>query len=166
MAVLYAGEEGVKLRGTLAGFFFIGTFVSIAALLVAGKFGTTEVLLAMGLVPGIVAGFALSGRLDFDPTTETITAPDGTEVSLDAPVGQVPHPAGDVETLGDLLGCEPEADPLDVPIVKDLLRDHPPVFHHHPHPSKPGGREELGLQGIGERGLAGDRHRDGPARAA
>ena len=32
---------------------------------------------------------ALSGRLDFDPTVDTITAPDGTQVRLDAPVGEV-----------------------------------------------------------------------------
>ena len=32
---------------------------------------------------------ALAGRLDFDPTTDTLTAPDGTEVTLDAPVGEV-----------------------------------------------------------------------------
>ncbi len=37
---------------------------------------------------------ALSGRLDFDPTTDTITAPDGTEVSLDAPVGTILPDAG------------------------------------------------------------------------
>ncbi len=32
---------------------------------------------------------ALSGKLDFDPTVDTITAPDGTEVKLEAPVGEV-----------------------------------------------------------------------------
>ena len=32
---------------------------------------------------------ALAGRLDFDPTTDTLTAPDGTEVTLDPPVGEV-----------------------------------------------------------------------------
>ncbi len=63
MAVLYAGEEGVKLRGTLAGFFFLGTFVSIAALVVAGRFGSTEIVLAAGLVPGIVVGFSMSAQL-------------------------------------------------------------------------------------------------------
>ena len=63
MAVLYAGEEGVKLRGTLAGFFFLGTFVTIAALVIAGRFGWTEIVLAAGLVPGIVAGFSLSAQL-------------------------------------------------------------------------------------------------------
>ncbi len=44
--------------------------------------------------PDTVMAIALSGNLDFDPTTDTITAPDGTEVSLDAPVGQVLPDAG------------------------------------------------------------------------
>ena len=39
--------------------------------------------------PDTVMAIALAGRLDFDPTTDTITAPDGTEVRLEAPVGQV-----------------------------------------------------------------------------
>ena len=39
--------------------------------------------------PDTVIAIALSGRLDFDPTTDTITAPDGTEVKLNAPVGEV-----------------------------------------------------------------------------
>ncbi|MFM2077652.1 MAG: aconitase [Actinomycetota bacterium] len=39
--------------------------------------------------PDTVVALALSGRLDFDPTTDTITAPDGSEVALDAPVGEV-----------------------------------------------------------------------------
>jgi aconitate hydratase len=39
--------------------------------------------------PDTVVALALSGRLDFDPTTDTITAPDGSEVLLDAPVGEV-----------------------------------------------------------------------------
>jgi len=39
--------------------------------------------------PDTVMAIALSGRLDFDPVTDTITAPDGTEVSLAAPVGEV-----------------------------------------------------------------------------
>ena len=39
--------------------------------------------------PDTVIAIALSGRLDFDPTVDTITAPDGTEVKLDPPVGEV-----------------------------------------------------------------------------
>jgi aconitate hydratase len=50
--------------------------------------------LAFVTSPDTVMAIALSGRLDFDPTTDTITAPDGTEVRLDAPVGQVLPDAG------------------------------------------------------------------------
>ena len=39
--------------------------------------------------PDTVIAIALSGRLDFDPTVDTITAPDGTAVRLDPPVGEV-----------------------------------------------------------------------------
>ncbi len=39
--------------------------------------------------PDTVVALALAGRLDFDPTTDTITAPDGTEVRLEPPVGEV-----------------------------------------------------------------------------
>jgi aconitate hydratase len=39
--------------------------------------------------PDTVMAIALSGRLDFDPSVDTITAPDGTEVKLDAPVGEI-----------------------------------------------------------------------------
>jgi aconitate hydratase len=39
--------------------------------------------------PDTVIALALAGRLDFDPTTDTIEAPDGTQVTLDAPRGEV-----------------------------------------------------------------------------
>ena len=39
--------------------------------------------------PDTVVALALAGRLDFDPTTDTLTAPDGTEVLLAPPVGEV-----------------------------------------------------------------------------
>jgi aconitate hydratase len=39
--------------------------------------------------PDTVMALALAGRLDFDPTTETLTAADGSEVLLDPPVGEV-----------------------------------------------------------------------------
>jgi aconitate hydratase A / 2-methylisocitrate dehydratase len=50
--------------------------------------------LAFVTSPDTVMAIALAGRLDFDPTTDTITAPDGTEVTLNAPVGQVLPDAG------------------------------------------------------------------------
>ena len=39
--------------------------------------------------PDTVMAIALSGRLDFDPSVDTITAPDGSEVMLDAPRGDI-----------------------------------------------------------------------------
>jgi aconitate hydratase len=39
--------------------------------------------------PDTVIALALAGRLDFDPTTDTIQAPDGTQVTLEAPRGEV-----------------------------------------------------------------------------
>jgi aconitate hydratase len=39
--------------------------------------------------PDTVMALALAGRLDFDPTTDTLTAPDGSEVRLEAPVGEI-----------------------------------------------------------------------------
>jgi len=39
--------------------------------------------------PDTVVALALSGQLDFDPSIDTITAPDGTEVVLNAPMGEV-----------------------------------------------------------------------------
>jgi aconitate hydratase len=39
--------------------------------------------------PDTVMAIALSGRLDFDPSVDTITAPDGSQVKLDAPRGDI-----------------------------------------------------------------------------
>ncbi len=39
--------------------------------------------------PDTVMAIALAGRLDFDPRVDSITAPDGTEVMLDAPEGEI-----------------------------------------------------------------------------
>jgi aconitate hydratase len=39
--------------------------------------------------PDTVLALALAGRLDFNPATDTLTAPDGTVVRLQAPVGEV-----------------------------------------------------------------------------
>ena len=44
--------------------------------------------------PDTVIALALAGRLDFDPTTETLTAPDGTQVKLEIPQGEVLPKAG------------------------------------------------------------------------
>ncbi|MEO5840189.1 MAG: aconitate hydratase [Acidimicrobiales bacterium] len=38
--------------------------------------------------PDTVVAMALAGRLDFDPATDTLTAPDGTEVKFAPPIGE------------------------------------------------------------------------------
>ncbi|MGB5755350.1 MAG: aconitate hydratase [Acidimicrobiales bacterium] len=50
--------------------------------------------LAFVTSPETVMALALAGRLDFDPLTDTLTAEDGTEVSLDVPVGIELPPQG------------------------------------------------------------------------
>lgn len=60
MAMVYAGEDGRRMRGTLAGFFLVGIAMSIVALAVGGAFGRTELALSAVPVPGILVGFAAS----------------------------------------------------------------------------------------------------------
>jgi aconitate hydratase len=62
--------------------------------------------------PDTVMAIALAGRLDFDPTTDTITAPDGSEVLLDPPVGEVLPSAG--YDPGENTFTPPPADTSDV----------------------------------------------------
>ena len=51
--------------------------------------------------PEMVAAIAISGRLDFDPTTDTLTNKNGEEVKLDEPTGlELPPKGFDVEDAG------------------------------------------------------------------
>jgi aconitate hydratase len=51
--------------------------------------------------PEMVAAIAISGRLDFDPTTDTLTNKNGKEVKLDEPIGlELPPKGFDVEDAG------------------------------------------------------------------
>jgi aconitate hydratase len=77
--------------------------------------------LAFVTSPDTVMAIALAGRLDFDPITDTITAPDGTEVSLNAPVGQVLPDAG-FDPGEDTFTAPPE-DGHDVPIAVSPTSD-------------------------------------------
>ena len=78
MAMLYANEEGPRMRGTLAGYFLVGSVVSIAALAVAGSFGLDEVWLTSITVPGVIVGFLVSAsgarRLDAGHTRPAVLA--------------------------------------------------------------------------------------------
>ena len=72
--------------------------------------------------PEMVAAIAISGRLDFDPTTDTLTNKNGEEVRLDEPTGfELPPRGFDVEDAGYQA---PEADGsvVDVVVADDSQR--------------------------------------------
>lgn len=78
MAMLYANEDGRRMRGTLAGYFLIGAVISVAALALTGSFGMTEVGLSLIATPGVAVGFLLSSsgarRLDAGHTRPAVLA--------------------------------------------------------------------------------------------
>jgi uncharacterized membrane protein YfcA len=57
IALVYQRERGPRLRATLNGYFLVGTVMSLAALLLVGRFGSQELKWSIVLVPGIVFGF-------------------------------------------------------------------------------------------------------------
>lgn len=63
LALLYQHHEGPVLRATLAVAFAIGTVLSLAGLAIAGAIEPWHVVLASALLPGLVAGLALSRLL-------------------------------------------------------------------------------------------------------
>lgn len=60
MAMLYYDQTGTRLRGTLSGIFIFGTVVALAALASVGRFGATEMVLALCLMPPLLLGFFVS----------------------------------------------------------------------------------------------------------
>lgn len=63
VALVYQDAEGPRLRGTLSAYFVAAAAISILALAAAGRFGRDELKDGIALLPGIVVGFAASGRL-------------------------------------------------------------------------------------------------------
>ena len=60
MALVYQNAEGAQLRGTMSGFFLLGTIVSLAMLSAIGRFGFYELGLALLMLPSILIGFVCS----------------------------------------------------------------------------------------------------------
>jgi uncharacterized membrane protein YfcA len=60
MALLYQHQSGPTIRGTLAAFFLVGVSLSLVGLHFVGRFGRTEFLAALSLLPGVLVGFWLS----------------------------------------------------------------------------------------------------------
>lgn len=65
--------------------------------------------------PEIVTAFALAGRLDFNPLTDTLTAPDGTPVKLEPP--EAPELPAQGFAPGTAGYVEPPADGSDVEVI-------------------------------------------------
>lgn len=63
VALVYQDVSGPRLRGTLTGYFLVGSIISLAVLAWAGRFGTYEMVAALVFLPGTMAGFAVSGRI-------------------------------------------------------------------------------------------------------
>jgi len=63
IALVYQRSDGPTLRGTLARYFTVGNAVAIPTLVVAGHLGRDELLPIAVLVPGALAGYAVSGWL-------------------------------------------------------------------------------------------------------
>lgn len=61
MLLLYQHASGARIRSTASGFFLIGTVISIGALWLVGRFGLYEIRLALLMLPGVLAGYLLSG---------------------------------------------------------------------------------------------------------
>ena len=60
VALVYQREPGLRLRGTLAAYFIVGSVLSLIALAWAGRFGTQEIRLSGLLIPGTVLGYFMS----------------------------------------------------------------------------------------------------------
>ena len=63
LALLYQDAPGARIRSTISGFFLIGTVVSLVALWIVGRFGVGELRLACVMLPGMLAGLALSRHI-------------------------------------------------------------------------------------------------------
>jgi uncharacterized protein len=64
MALVWQRNSGARLRGTMSGFFLVGSLMSIAALALTGAIDGRTVLAFAALVPAAVAGYALSRRIN------------------------------------------------------------------------------------------------------
>jgi len=60
MALMYQHHDGATIRATISAIFILGGTITLAGLTWAGRFHTTELLLGLILMPGVVAGFVIS----------------------------------------------------------------------------------------------------------
>lgn len=63
VALLYQNARGAVLRSTMGMYFLVGNLLSACVLALAGEIGGREVVRALVLMPFLLAGFLVSGRL-------------------------------------------------------------------------------------------------------
>ncbi|MEZ5166628.1 MAG: TSUP family transporter [Acidimicrobiales bacterium] len=63
MALVLQHRPGAEFRATMSAFFAIGTLINVPAIAGAGRLGRAELLAALVMTPGVVAGFVASGPL-------------------------------------------------------------------------------------------------------
>jgi len=78
--------------------------------------------LAFVTSPETVVALALAGRVDFDPTSDTLTAPDGSEVSLEVPVGEELPDKGFTPGESGFLAPPEDGSGVDVKVAPDSER--------------------------------------------
>jgi len=64
MALVWQRNSGARLRGTMSGFFLVGSVMSIVALALTGAVDGHTVWGFAALVPAAVAGYLLSRRIN------------------------------------------------------------------------------------------------------
>lgn len=60
MVLVWQGHQGPQLRGTMSAFFMVGSSVSMVSLGVAGTINGEMLMLALWMVPAVLAGYAAS----------------------------------------------------------------------------------------------------------
>lgn len=60
VALVLQDAPGPEIRGSMGGFFVLGSVITISGLALSGNFGLRELQLAVTLVPGAIAGFIAS----------------------------------------------------------------------------------------------------------
>jgi uncharacterized membrane protein YfcA len=63
MALVYGRAEGARLRSTLSVVFVAASLVALGALTAVGRFDAGDLTTSLVLLPGVLAGFLLSGPL-------------------------------------------------------------------------------------------------------
>lgn len=63
VALLFQKDPGPSIRGSMSGFFTVGTTITVIGLAIAGRLGWWELGWGLALVPAAIAGYLLSGPL-------------------------------------------------------------------------------------------------------